>query len=87
GLGFEKSVALAEKIQPLVPEGITMAQMALRWCLDFDAVTTVIPGARRAEQVHANASASDIDPLSDELHAALAELYESQVVEHIRGVY
>lgn len=87
GLGFEKSVALAEKIQPLVPEGLTMAQMALRWCLDFDAVTTVIPGARRAEQVHANASASDLDPLSDELHAKLAELYESQVAEHIRGVY
>src|SRR5206468_442824 len=46
GLPFEKGVDLADQLKLLVPAGLTMTQMALRWCLDFDAVTTIIPGAK-----------------------------------------
>lgn len=87
GLPFEKGVELADEIRSMVPEGMTMAQMALRWILDFDAVSTVIPGASRPEQVVANTSASDLPPLSPELHGKLAELYESSVADYIRGKY
>jgi aryl-alcohol dehydrogenase-like predicted oxidoreductase len=80
-------VELAEKIKPLVPEGMTMAQMALRWCLDFDAVSVVIPGAKNPDQARQNAAASTLPPLSPELHTALRELYEAQVEKHIRGPY
>ena len=45
-----------EKLRPLVPEGATLAQLALRWILMHDAVSTVIPGARSAEQAQANAA-------------------------------
>jgi len=87
GLPFEKGVELSEEIKSLVPEGMTMAQMALRWILDFDAVSTVIPGASRPEQVAANASASAIAPLSNALHERLAELYWTGIAAHIRGKY
>lgn len=87
GLPFEKGVELAETIKDLVPEGMTMAGMALRWILDHDAVSVVIPGASRAGQAVANAAVSDMPPLPPELHAKLGSFYASEVAEHIRGPY
>lgn len=87
GLPFEIGVSLAEKIRPLIPEGMTMAQFALRWILDFDAVTTVIPGAKIFNQARMNAAASDFPPLPALLHNRLGRFYSEDVAEHIRGVY
>ncbi len=87
GLGFEKGVALADALKPLVPSGLSMAQMALRWCLDFDAVTTIIPGATRPDQARANAVVSDQAPLPPDVHTALRAFYEMRVAEHVRGPY
>jgi aryl-alcohol dehydrogenase-like predicted oxidoreductase len=87
GLPFERGVELTESLKSLVPQGITMAQMALRWILDFEAVTVVIAGARNAAQAAANASASDLLPLSPELHEALKSFYETEVAANIRGPY
>ena len=85
GLGFEKGLELTEMLRPLVPAGYTMAQMALRWCLDFPAVTTIIPGARNAAQAKGNASASDLAPLPDELHEKLRAFFQNDVKGAIRG--
>ena len=87
GLPFSIGVALADRLKPLVPEGMSMAQMAMRWTLDFDAVGVVIPGATRPEQAVSNAAASDLPPLGDELHGKLREIYQEEVAQHIRGVY
>lgn len=87
GLPFEKGVELADAIKPMVSAGMMMAQMALRWILDFDAVSTVIPGARNTRQVEANVSASELPPLSDALHQQLRAFYREQVAAHIRGPY
>lgn len=87
GLPFEKGVELADKLKELVPEGMTMAQMSLRWILDFPAVSAVIPGASNAEQVESNVSASEMPPLSSELHDLLSDFYTQHVEAHIRGPY
>jgi aryl-alcohol dehydrogenase-like predicted oxidoreductase len=87
GLPFETAVDLADGVKPLVPPGMTMAQMAMRWILDHPAVSTVIPGATRPEQARANASASDLPPLGDDLHEALRAYYVERVAAHIRGPY
>jgi aryl-alcohol dehydrogenase-like predicted oxidoreductase len=85
GLPFEIGVDLANELKQYVPEGMTMAQMALRWILDFDAVTTIIPGARNCQQVESNCSASDLPPLGQSLHNILSDFFENQVQQHIRG--
>ena len=87
GIPFAKGVELSDQLKPLVPEGMTLAQMALRWVLDFDAVTAVIPGATTPEQVQVNCSASDLAPLSRELHQNLKSFYEIQAAPAIRGKY
>ncbi len=61
------SVDRAEAIRPLVPAGMTMPEMALRFILSDPDVSTVIPGMRRPENVRANIAASDAGPLPPEL--------------------
>lgn len=87
GLPFAKGVELADALKPLAPSGMTLPEMALRWCLDFDAVSAIIPGAKNPEQARANARASDLPPLSPELHAKLAAFHDRDVAPHIRGPY
>ncbi len=87
GLPFEKGVSLADSLKPMVPEGMSASQMALRWVLDYDAVTVVIPGASTPAQAEGNAAASELPPLGDRLHESLGEFYEQQVASHIRGPY
>jgi aryl-alcohol dehydrogenase-like predicted oxidoreductase len=87
GLPFERGVELADGIKPLVPAGMTMAQMALRWILDYPAVSVVIPGASSPAQAKANAQASDLAPLSADLHRRLSDYYREEVHDHIRGPY
>jgi aryl-alcohol dehydrogenase-like predicted oxidoreductase len=87
GLPFEKGVELADEIKPMVPPGLSMAQMAQRWVLDHEAVGTLIPGATSPEQARANAAVSDLPPLPDELHERLRAFYLDRVAANIRGPY
>ena len=87
GLPYEKGVELADALKPMVPEGMSMAQMAQRWILDHEAVSTVITGATRPEQVTANATTSELAPLDSSLHSQLRKFYEEQVASNIRGPY
>ena len=86
GIPFETAVGFAESVRKYVPAGATMAQAAIRWCLDHDAVSTVIAGASKPDQVVDNAAASDMDPLSEETHQALSTFYFETVKPTIRGV-
>lgn len=87
GLPLEKGVALTDELKQYVPANMTMAQMALRWILDHDAVSTIIPGASSPDQAKANTVAADLPPLPENLHATFARFYKEQVAPHIRGVY
>lgn len=86
GIPFETAVGFADSIRKFVPAGSTMAQMAIRWCLDHEAVSSVIAGASKPKQVVDNAEASEMDPLSEEVHDALSTFYLETVKPTIRGV-
>lgn len=83
GIPYEQALDLVEYLRTLVPEGMSMAQMAMRWLLDQPAVSTVIAGASRPEQVMENASVSDLPPLSSELQARLTYFYWAEVEPRI----
>ena len=87
GLPFIKGVQLANQFKQMVPPDVSLAQLALRWILDYPAVTTIIPGASRVSQVESNVSASEMPPLSADLHQKLGDWYRREVSEHIRGPY
>jgi len=79
GIPFETALDLVEEIRPWVPQGMNMAQMAMRWILDYPAVSTVITGVSRPEQARENAMTSELDPLPTDLHEKLAELYRHKI--------
>ncbi len=87
GLPFETGVALAESLKGIMPSELSLAEAAQRWILDYPAVTTVITGASRPEQVRANAGVSDLAPLPENLHEQLAVFYAERVADQIRGPY
>ncbi len=66
------SVDRAEALRPLIPAGMTMAEMALRFTLSEATVGTVIPGMRSVRNVEANMAASDAGPLENGLLQQLA---------------
>ena len=65
------SVDRADALRPLLKEGMTMPEMALRFILGQDAVSTVIPGMRKADHVRMNIGMSDAGQLSDDLISEL----------------
>jgi aryl-alcohol dehydrogenase-like predicted oxidoreductase len=83
GVDFAAGLAAVEEIRPLVPEGMTMAQFALRWILEFDAVSTVIPGAKNVVQAEDNAAAADFQPLGTETMAAVQRIYEDRIAPQV----
>lgn len=87
GVPFEKGIEFAELINGMKPPEMSLAEMAIRWILDFDAVSVVIPGATRIEQIAGNANVSKIPRLSNELHHQLRALYDEEIAQNVRGAY
>ncbi len=87
GLPFEKGVELAEGVRGILPDEATMVQQSLRWILDHDAVSVVIPGASTVQQVLSNAGASELPSLSASVHGKLEQFYTDHIANHIRGAY
>ncbi len=83
GVPFEVGLDAVEELRPLVPPGATLAQLALRWILMHDAVSTVIPGARSVEQVQGNAAAADVAALDDATMARIAAVYEERIAPYV----
>lgn len=83
GINFDTGLAAVEEIRPLLPEGTTMAQFALRWTLMFDAVTLAIPGARNSRQATENAKASDLPPVSADTMVQLEDIYNRLIKEKV----
>lgn len=79
GVDFEAGLDAVEALRPLVPDGATLAQLALRWILMFDAVSTVIPGAKTPEQARANAAAAGLAPLPRETMERLDAIYRERI--------
>jgi aryl-alcohol dehydrogenase-like predicted oxidoreductase len=83
GVPYEVGLTAVRELAPLVPETTTMAQFALRWIIDQPGVTTVIPGARNAAQVAANAATAQLPPLTGDQLAGVREVYERLIRPHV----
>ena len=76
-------LAAVEELRSLVPEGTSLAQMALRWILMFDAVSLAIPGAKNPQQAVANAAASDLPPLGETTMWRIEEIYNRLIRDQV----
>jgi aryl-alcohol dehydrogenase-like predicted oxidoreductase len=83
GIDYDLALEAVAELKALVPAGATLAEVALRWILDFDAVTCAIPGAKRPAQVEENVGAATLPPLSAGLREMLRAVYERRIREHV----
>jgi aryl-alcohol dehydrogenase-like predicted oxidoreductase len=83
GVPYEVGLEAVRELEKLLAEGATLAQFALRWAIDQSGVSTVIPGARSAEQVRQNVSAADLPPLSAEQLDGVRAVYDGLLREHV----
>lgn len=79
GVDYDLSLDAVDKIRALMPDGVSMAQFALRWILMFEAVSCTIPGAKNIQQAKDNAQAADLPELPAETMAAIKEIYDTMI--------
>jgi len=79
GVNYQVGLAAVDELRPLVPAGFSMAQLALAWILEHEAVTCVIPGAKRPAQVEDNVRAAAVPALSQDTRARIDSLYQTRI--------
>jgi aryl-alcohol dehydrogenase-like predicted oxidoreductase len=75
GVEYETALRAVDALKMLLPQGMTMAHLALRWILMFPAVTCAIPGAKRPSQATENAAAAALPPLDGVVMNGISRLY------------
>ena len=87
GVDYNLSLQAVDELRPLVPEGWTMAQFALRWILMHAAVTCTIPGAKRPSQAEDNVAAADLPPISAETMSRVEEIYNRLIKDQVHHLW
>jgi aryl-alcohol dehydrogenase-like predicted oxidoreductase len=79
GVDYATGLEAVRRLRLMAPADATMAQFALRWILDQNGVTVVIPGARNPRQARDNAAAGDLAPLPPAMLDAVRAVYDELV--------
>ena len=79
GVDYATGLAAVDELKAVFPGPDALAAAALRWVLMFDAVSCVIPGASRPEQLASNLHAADLPALTDEQMTAVRGVYERRI--------
>ncbi len=87
GVDYDTALKAVDELRKIKPDNATMAQMALRWILMFDAVSCVIPGAKNPTQAEDNAKASDLPPFTDEMMKTVVDVYNDYVREPVHYMW
>lgn len=83
GVPYAVGLEAVEELRALLPAGVTLSQLALRWILMFPEVTCTIPGSKSPEQARENASAAALPPLGPAAMAAIKEIYDRRIRPHV----
>jgi aryl-alcohol dehydrogenase-like predicted oxidoreductase len=85
GVPYHIGLEAVERIRPLLGGNTTMAAFALKWILMHEAVSVVIPGAKTVVQAKANASASSILPLTNDVLDKVKAIYDQMLRPHVQA--
>ncbi len=79
GVDYATGLEAVEELRALLPTGVSMAQLALRWILMFPEVSAAIPGARNAQQTEDNVRAADLPPLTPQMMERVRAIYDGSI--------
>tara|TARA_B100000900_G_scaffold394540_1_gene392068 strand:+ start:1973 stop:2995 length:1023 start_codon:yes stop_codon:yes gene_type:complete len=75
GVDFEQGLKFVEELKKILPKNFNLSELALKWILMHDKITTVIPGSLNQSQVEANSLVSSKESIG-ELMPEIRSLYE-----------
>ena len=90
GVPFEVALEFVDDVEIILSGELyeaSLAQKSLRWILDHEQVSTVIPGATTVLQASENTEVSNLNPFSKEVHLKLNSLYNEKIDSQVRGRY
>ncbi|MRH44219.1 aldo/keto reductase [Aquibacillus halophilus] len=87
GIEFSKGVELSNQLKWIAEGRGNMTKAALKWILEHDAISSVIPGFKTVKQVEDNLGAVDVKDYSNDEMKKLADFYQNEIHSHIRGPY
>lgn len=87
GIPFEKGVELSREVSWIGDERDSITRAALKWVMQQEAVTSVIPGFKNVKQVEDNLKSLEVKKFSAEELKKLETFYWENVHAHIRGPY
>jgi aryl-alcohol dehydrogenase-like predicted oxidoreductase len=87
GIDYETGLNAVDELKELFPNQANLAPIALKWILGFDAISTIIPGASRKEQVTANVNALDFPDLNAFQISQMNAIYEKHIKNLIHHLW
>ena len=87
GIDYATGLAAVEELKALFPENTNLAPMALRWILQHEAVSTIIPGASKPEQVTANVDALNFPNLAEEELTKVNAIYNKLIKKSVHQLW
>jgi len=84
GVDYNTGLAAVQELKKICPQGITLAQFALRWILMFEAVSCTIPGAKRPSQVDDNMAVAEMPALSQDVMEQVKTIYDKYIKELVQ---
>jgi aryl-alcohol dehydrogenase-like predicted oxidoreductase len=79
GVPYDAALEAVDALRPVVPRGATLSQLALRWIMMWNAVSTVIPGAKTAAQVRENSAAMNLGCLTPAVMTGVQRVYDERI--------
>ncbi len=87
GIPYELGLEAVEEIKALFPNRKNLAPTALQWILQHEAVSCIIPGASKIEQVHSNLSTYDLPPMTSEQFEAMNNIYTKYIKSEVHHLW
>jgi aryl-alcohol dehydrogenase-like predicted oxidoreductase len=83
GIDYDTGLKAVQKLKKVFPGVKNLAPLALRWILDFQEVSCIIPGASRPEQVKSNLSATEMPSLTEYELYLIQDIYENDIKHQV----
>lgn len=87
GIDYATGLAAVEALKAVFPQQPNLAPLALKWILQFDAVSCIIPGASNNRQVDSNISALQMSELSEAQLAGVQQVYEKYIKKSVHQLW
>jgi aryl-alcohol dehydrogenase-like predicted oxidoreductase len=87
GIDYETGLSAVEELKALFPNQENLAPVALQWILQHEAISTIIPGASRPEQVSANLEALQFPTLTQQQTANINAVYEKYIKKSVHQLW